>query len=164
MTAKTVDNIMGGLAALTDKLMSLCAVPFSVQRWSFSFGCLMSDESAIKAQLAVVGASGYKCCVCCANVYGGDLPEQHETFRHINCCRCEDFDLYTADRFEVCDAVAEKWARPGPAGTEVRPQPAAARRAAQELETLLGAHWNQGRSILHNRAIRANFRFPEAVF
>ena len=83
-----VDKIKGVVAALANKLMTLSRFLFRVLRWRFWFGRLMSDEAAVKAQLGVVGASGYKRSVVCANIYGtggGALPEALGDFRCVAC-------------------------------------------------------------------------------
>ena len=153
-TAKTAKRVRGGVTAITSKLMAACRFPFKVRRWLFRFGCLMSDEAAIKVQLGVVGAGGHKCCACCENIYGygdGALPEASGTFRRITCSDIRQWKPYTAESFaDVVDAVEAAWAR--------------SRREGKELERLLGVQWLGGVGILFNKTQRASLRFPETVY
>ena len=42
-----------------------------------TYGCSLADEGALHATYLSKGSAGYKCCVCCQNVFDGAAPTKH---------------------------------------------------------------------------------------
>ena len=115
-----VDAVPAGLSAVTASLFAAVRWPMEFdlptetggrRRYQLDFGAFLSDEKAIKQVTFCKGASGYKPCICCANVVGRMPPADvasHTYFKHFSTCRPADFDLYTADRWAaMCQHVRD---------------------------------------------------------
>ena len=161
VSLKDLHTVKGGLAAVTNRLLEIFDFPMRVtvrttgaeETWELNWECMCADEKAVKGSFGVVGASGYKCCAKCRNVYARLPADADEPYlRHYTCLRPEEFDLYThANHVQACEAVRQ-------ARLMFRASD------AEYIETLYGIQYVGGNSIFFNTEHRARLNLPYTIF
>ena len=158
-------SIRGGLAALTAAIFLALSFPLVIDipytlagvartfHLELSFKCFCADEKALKEQLATCGASGYRVCSVCSNIYGriGEDVGLQGNHRHYTCHPAENVEYTEASHKAVCDLVQtarENMSEPD----------------ARQIEMAFGLHYNEGRSPCFAAGLHRIMQIPTCVY